>query len=293
MVPFLNNDTNFLGIVVENLKWMFKAASEFKDKSSIFNGFLLLEEMAIQPDLQVVKKGEHWELVGAIDLGPLLNDLHSIGQKQDFQLATHCFQYIYQSFSGFRWPVAFYGSHNANGHLIYLTFWPLVDALSMYGFKIDGALLDRSSNNRQFMKHMLNPNKTRMLQYIATDPYDPTAMVALVQDCKHMFNKIRISIISSSTSRKTVRTLKWRGDLILWQHFEAAFHFNNKTDLHLYKKLSRNHIYPKLHEKMRNHLAENVLNKDMLNLFTALQKSVVRNSVVWCDSLTRTNITFY
>ena len=115
--------------------------------------------MAIQPDLQVVKKGEIWELIGAIDLGPLLNDLHSIGENNDFQLATHCFQYIYQSFSGFRWPVAFYGSHNVIGLSVYLTFWPLVDALSMYGFKIHGSFLDRSSNNRQFMKLMLNPNR--------------------------------------------------------------------------------------------------------------------------------------
>ena len=185
--------------------------------------------MAIQPDLQVVKKGENWELIGAIDLGPLLNDLHSIGEHNDFQLATHCFHFIYQGFFGFRWPVAFYGSHNVNDHSIYLTFWPLVDALSMYGFKIHGALLDASSNNRQFMKLLLNPNKARMLQYIANDPYDPTAMVALVQDCKHIFKKIRNLILSSSTSGKTVRTLKWRGHLILWQHFERAFEFNNQT----------------------------------------------------------------
>ena len=67
---------------------------------SIFNGFLLLDEMGIQA---VVKQGESWELVGAIDLGPLLNDLHVIGGRhKGFQLATHCFQYIYQSYSGFR-----------------------------------------------------------------------------------------------------------------------------------------------------------------------------------------------
>ena len=113
---------------------MYESANEFEDKESIFNVFLLLDEMGIQPDLQVVKR-ESWELVGAIDLGPLLNNLHVIGGKhQEFQLATHCFQYIYQSYSGFRWPVAFYGSHNVNGHSICLTFWPLVDALSTYSF---------------------------------------------------------------------------------------------------------------------------------------------------------------
>ena len=74
---------------------MYKSAKGFEDKKSSFNGFLLLDEMGIQPNLQVVKRGESWELVGAIDLGPLLNNLHVIGGKpQEFQLATHCFQYI-------------------------------------------------------------------------------------------------------------------------------------------------------------------------------------------------------
>ena len=143
------NKIHITGKVVENFKWMYESAKQFEDRESIFNGFLLLDQMGIQADLQVVKKGESWELVGAIDLGPLLNDLHVIGGKhKEFQLATHCFQYIYQSYSGFRWPVAFYGSHNVNGHSIYLTFWLLVDALSSYSFKIHGALLDGSSNNR-------------------------------------------------------------------------------------------------------------------------------------------------
>ena len=80
---------------------------------------------------------------------------------------------------------------------------------------------------------------------------------------------------------------------ILWQPFEAAFHFNNKTDLCLYKKLSRDHIYPKVRERMRNHLAENVLNKDMLNLFTALQKSVGGMEFSGVIALLEKNITFY
>ena len=33
-------------------------------------------------------------------------------------------------------------------------------------------------------------------------------------------------------------------------------------------------MYPKLHEKMQNHLAENVLNADMLNLFKVYQKTL-------------------
>ena len=70
----------------------------------------------------------------------------------------------------------------------------------------------------------------------------------------------------------------WKGHLILWEHFERVYHFNNQTDLHLYRCLSRDHIYPKLHEKMQNHLAENVLNANMLNLIKAYQKTLHKPS---------------
>ena len=57
--------------------------------------------MAIQEDLEVVKRGEYWELTGAVDLGPLVNNLEKIGdKKQNFQLASHCFQYLFQGFGG-------------------------------------------------------------------------------------------------------------------------------------------------------------------------------------------------
>ena len=51
-------------------------------------------------------------------------------------MASHYLQYIYVGFNGFRWPVAHYGSHNVNGHSIYLTVWPLIDELANYGFNV-------------------------------------------------------------------------------------------------------------------------------------------------------------
>ena len=48
-------EISYLGICLENLKWMLTEAENFKDKKAIFNGILLLDEMSIQEDLQVVK----------------------------------------------------------------------------------------------------------------------------------------------------------------------------------------------------------------------------------------------
>ena len=97
-----------------------------KGGTSTFNGYFLLYERSIQQDLQVVKRGKSWSLVGAVDLGDTVNSMDQIStQKENCKLATHCFQYMYVGFNGFRWPVAYFCSDNVNGHSIYLTLWPL------------------------------------------------------------------------------------------------------------------------------------------------------------------------
>ena len=108
-----------LGIKIDNLQWMFSEASK-KGGTSSFNGYLLLDEMPIQQDLQIVKRGYKWTLVGSLDLGPTVNSLDEITREdKNSKLATHCFQYLYVGFNGFRWPMAYFGSDNVNGHSIY------------------------------------------------------------------------------------------------------------------------------------------------------------------------------
>ena len=62
---------------------MLKEALSIGDKQGTFNGVLLLDEMAIQKDLQIKKKGKDWQIVSAMDLGPLVNDLEELSGKRD------------------------------------------------------------------------------------------------------------------------------------------------------------------------------------------------------------------
>ena len=88
---------------------MFEEAIK-KGGTSTFNGHLLLDEMSIQEDLQVVKRGREWSLVGAVDLGDTVNSLDEMHPDRKMsKLATHCFQFMYVAFNGFRWPVAYFG----------------------------------------------------------------------------------------------------------------------------------------------------------------------------------------
>ena len=133
---------------------MLEEAERNSDEVGTFNGMLLMDEMSIQQDLQIVKCGKEWEIVGLIDLGPLVNDLDKITEKKKkVEMASHYFQYVFVGYNGFRWPVAHYATNNVDGHSIYLTMWPLLDELSGYGFNVHGPLMDGSNNNRVLSSH--------------------------------------------------------------------------------------------------------------------------------------------
>ena len=70
------------GISDENLSWIYCEAKKLDDESGTFHRLLLIDEMSIQQDLQVIKCGPDWEVVGAVDLGPLVNDLDQLSKKK-------------------------------------------------------------------------------------------------------------------------------------------------------------------------------------------------------------------
>ena len=251
---------------------MFTEAQK-KGGTSTFNGYILLDEMSIQQDLQIVKRGRSWSIVGAVDLGCTVNSLDEISnEKQNCKLATHCFQYMYVGFNGFRWPVAYFGSDNVNGHSIYLTMWPLVDQLQSFGFNIHGAIMDGSSNNRQFTRLLIDSNTARSCMYTTINPYRLNSKFAVIQDCKHVFKKIRNSLLSSTPTGK--RQILLNGQPIYWSYFQEAYLYNIKREFRYFHHLTRDHVYLNAQAKMRNHLATDVLGSKMLTLFNNYKLSL-------------------
>ena len=187
-------------------------AKKLDDESGPFHGVLLMDETSIQQDLQVIKCGQDWEVVGAVDLGPLVNDLDQLSKKKkEIKMASHYFQYVFVGFNGFRWPAAHYGTNNVNGHSIYLTVWPLLDELFNYSFKVHGILMDGSNNNHQFTRLMVKPENACLLKYCAADPHDSQNRISIIQDCKHIMKKIRNSVLSSRHDGKGPRQLLLKG----------------------------------------------------------------------------------
>jgi hypothetical protein len=144
------------GIVDENFQWMVKEADKKGIKEHGKRGGILIDEMTIHDDLQIIKKGDSWSIVGAVDMGDMNNKIDIIiNNERKAKMATHCLQYIFHGFTGFRWPVAYYASETANAFQIYNTFWDVLSNLSKHGFTVDYVNMDGASTNRLFYAHVV------------------------------------------------------------------------------------------------------------------------------------------
>ena len=103
-------------------------------------------------------------------------------------------------------------------------------------------------------------------------PYNSDERVVMFQDSSHVFKKIRNSLLKSGFD-KSIRRIEFNGGLILWDYFISAYQWDKGNILSVHQKLTHEHIFPNQPAKMRNHLAEQVLDDDMLNMMTTYQAS--------------------
>ena len=84
-------------------------------------------------------------------------------------------------------------------------------------------------------------------------------------DIKHTIKKIRNSILSSGPSG--TRLLKFDGHMVVWAQWQDAYQWDRRNPLQIHHRLTHEHVYLDSASKMRNHLAEDVLDANMLQLF--------------------------
>ena len=94
-------------------------------------------------------------------------------------------------------------------------------------------------------------------------------------DYSHVIKKIRNNISKSGTETNCKRHLKLGDHFIEWSHFRQAYLWDISTHpFPVHHKLSQDHIYLTSEAKMRNHLAEQILNEEMLHLMKLFQQSL-------------------
>ena len=83
---------------------------------------------------------------------------------------------------------------------------------------------------------------------------------------QHNFKKLRNNIEKSNVFEKP-RCLTVGNKRILWSQLVEAYNYDqNNTSIHIHEKLTEQHFHLDPADKMRNHLAEDVLDKRMLYL---------------------------
>ena len=115
-------------------------------------------------------------------------------------------------------------------------------------------------------KFILDPLTACTNNYSTINPFNVTRTVAILQDCKHVFKKIRNSLLSSNPNGK--RELLLNAQNIYWSYFQQCYFFNIKRNFRFFHKLTREHFFLNSQAKMRNHLATDVLGPEMLSLMT-------------------------
>ena len=75
------------------------------------------------------------------------------------------------------------------------------------------------------------------------------------------------------------------GRFVLWSMWVDALQWDSGNAVAIHYKLSKEHIHLTNASKMRNHLAEEVLNKDMLRLMTAYAEHLGSKGIICCSTV--------
>ena len=256
------------GINHDMIKWMY---CECERTDTVKEGGLIFDEMNIQAGVQLEPHGDGLKMFGYVDFGPYNNGLHQTHQKgKGLQLATTILQFVFVAYNGFRFPFAYFLCSGVTAAHLTSVFWDIVNTLKSYDFKITFVCMDGAATNRSFINEICESGSA-----IAKNLAHLHSEISCIMDFSHVVKKIRNSLSSSGAQDYHTRNLATHKGGIHWKLFIDAYQWDKTRNyLRIHRKLSNDHFYLNSTLKMRNHLAEQVLNKDMLYLFQEYQKTL-------------------
>lgn len=256
-------------------EWMLSEAKRRNIPDDGMIGGIIFDEMAVQSDIQLSKCGDVVEIVGFTDIGEEGDLCHSLRKGNlNKNMGTHVLQLLFLGITGFRFPFAHFITDNIQASELYGLFWKAVKFLWTYGFKVLYTCMDGAVCNRSFMHICVGPNSYTNYKFISPSPCTSQPVIFMM-DVSHVLKKIRNNIIKSGILNKCTRILTLPSGLtIQWQMFIDCFKWDQQNSLQLHRKLTNEHLFPDSQLKMRNHLAEDVLDKEMLNLMRTFRNSL-------------------
>ena len=268
------------GFNTQVLKWMLDTARSKNLPKHAYNGGLLFDEMSIQPDLQMDNKGSCYKLVGSADYGHDGNHIEVIrkGQKS-LSLASHVLQLEFLGHTGFKFPLAHFPTVQAEAYHLYTIFWDAIRHLNKLEFNVTFCLFDGASANRKFLKMLFDGKDPEDNKMVIANIFNPESNGIVVStEPKHIIKRLRNNILVSGDDSNCTRKLSWRGHFINWNHWKEAYQWDktmNKEMTRVHHKLTDEHMNVSDAGKMRNHLAEECLGKEMLHLMVVYQRQLL------------------
>lgn len=108
------------------------------------------------------------------------------------------------------------------------------------------------------------------------------------KDFSNNIKKIRNAISSSSTQSSNTRNLQKGSNVITWSKCIAAANWDDNTNFRRIKrKFTLSHLNPYSTNKIRNHLAEEVLIQILFIWWRGSNIIEKRTKVKWCSQFTR------
>ena len=265
------------GFIPEVFQWAHQTAEAKKIPLSGRRGGIVFDEMSLQEDLQLDTTGGSPKLVGCVELTPECSAMETVRHKRKIsRLATHVLQLEFLGYSGFNFPLAHFPTSSVQAYHLIPLFWQCVRFLHDYDFHIDFVLMDGAVCNRSFLKALCHPSEPLSVRMTISNLEEKGHSIILGMDVKHVVKRLRNNVYSSGEGQGYTRLLQWKGASIIWDHWREAFEWDRSTNpemMRLHHKLSQEHIDLTSSSKMRNHLAEQCLDRDMLNLMTCYANS--------------------
>ena len=263
-------------------KWMYLSAKEMKLSPNVWVGRIHHDETRVQQDLIVDMQDGIPSLIGWIDLGEEAQNLRILCDKRLApHLATEVIQMFFWGFTGFRFPICHFPTAGIKASELSIIIWKAIEKLSDWGFSVDYIMQDGGEENRNFMSMHFRGNANEML-YGSPNLVNPSKKVFHIQDFSHNVKKLRNSILKSGDIKGVhTRKMQHNENIIVWKLWEMAVEWDRNTNgRRIHHKVTESHLHPNIAEKMRNELAETMLNTDMLHLMKSYRDSLSNGKVL-------------
>ena len=200
------------------------------------------------------------------------------------EIATSVLQFIFLSVTGFRFSFSYMLVKSVTTIELHTIVMDIFHTLASFEFKVIFVCMDGAAINRSFCNTIKACNSA-----IAMNIVWLYSNLYCIMDVSHVIKKLRNFLFASGSGEQHKRRILHRLGYIDWDMFVNAYMWNcNHHTLRIHRKLSNEHFVLNNSLKMRNHLADQVLNSDMLYLMQSYSQSLESpNALHACTNMSK------